>query len=79
MSMASVLLTTCVAGPGQCCGAGLIIGRARAGRQTSRLAFPALRRIVFANAIISVRERVVDGAYDPVTKLVQLVVGRSKD
>lgn len=31
------------------------------------------------NAIIPLKERVVDGAYDPVRKLVQLVMGRSKD
>ncbi len=31
------------------------------------------------NAIIPLKERVADGAYDPVGKLIQLVAGRSKD
>jgi succinate dehydrogenase / fumarate reductase iron-sulfur subunit len=31
------------------------------------------------NAIIPLKERVADGAYDPIGKLIQLVVGRSKD
>ena len=31
------------------------------------------------NAIIPLKERVADSAYDPIGKLVQLVVGRAKD